>query len=350
MRKKWWLLIPLLLLLIYFLGPRPADPVYSNVMPTVPGDPTSLETYIHDQEAGHHLKPDNEARIIWADSSHKKTPYAIVYLHGFSASQGEGDPTDRDIAKYYGCNLFLSRLAEHGIDTPDAMLNLTADEYWTSAQQALAIGGQTGEKVILMGTSTGGTFALQLAAAYPDKVAGLVLLSPNIAINDPNAWLLNNHWGLQIARLVSGGKYIESKEDYGPLWRQYWYPKYRLEAAVALEELLETTMNERTFGQVKQPVGLFYYYKDKIRQDSTVKVSAELSMFDELGTPSALKYKEAIPEAGTHVIGSSIRSHDVPAVEKGITHFLSDIMHLPTATYIPPGTTPDTLRPTRADR
>ena len=35
------------------------------------------------------------------------------------------------------------------------------------------------------------------------------------------------------------------------------------------------------------------------------------------------------PEAGTHVIGSSIRSHDVPGVEKGVIHFLSEILHLP---------------------
>ena len=90
-------------------------------------------------------------------------------------------------------------------------------------------------------------------------------------------------------------------------------------------------MNETTFGKVRQPVGLFYYYKDKEHQDSTVNVSAELSMFDELGTPNTLKYKEAIPNAGTHVIGSSIRSHDVPAVEDGIAHFLSDIVHLPAA-------------------
>jgi pimeloyl-ACP methyl ester carboxylesterase len=331
MRKRRWLLIPLVLIVVYFLGPRPGDPVYSMALPAVPTGMTALETFIRDQEATHHLKSDNEARIVWADSARKKTAYAIVYLHGFSASQGEGDPADVDIARKYGCNLYLSRLAEHGIDTPDAMIHLTADEYWASAQQALAIGEQLGTKVILMGTSTGGTLALQLAAAYPDKVAALVLLSPNIAINDPNAWLLNDHWGLQIARLVSGGKYIESKEDYGPLYRQYWYPKYRIEAAVALEELLETTMNPHTFGLVKQPVGLFYYFKDKIHQDSVVKVSAELSMFDELGTPGDLKYKEAIPEAATHVIGSSIRSHDVPGVERGITHFLSDIVHLPIA-------------------
>jgi pimeloyl-ACP methyl ester carboxylesterase len=330
-RKRIWLLIPVLLVILYFVGPHPSKPVYSSVQPVVPAEPAALESYIRSAEALHRVKPDNEARIVWADSSRKKTPYAIVYLHGFSASQGEGDPVHRYIAGKYGCNLYLPRIAEHGLDTVDAMVHLTADEFWTSAQEALAIGRQLGDKVILMGTSTGGTLALQLAYTYPDQVAALVLLSPNIAINDPNAWLLNDPWGLQIAHLVTGSDYIISKEDYGPQWRQYWYPKYRTEAVVALEELVETTMKKENFAKVTQPVGLFYYYKDPIHQDSTVKVSAELSMFDELGTPAALKYKEAMPEAGTHVIGSSVRSHDVPGVEKGIVHFLSDILHLPEA-------------------
>jgi pimeloyl-ACP methyl ester carboxylesterase len=329
MRKRWWLLIPLLLLVLYFVGPHPSKPVYAVEQPAVPAEPAALEGYIRDQEALHRLKPDNEARIVWADSSRHKTPYAIVYLHGFSASQGEGDPVHRYIARKYGCNLYLSRLAGHGIDTVEQMVNLTADNYWASAREALAIGRQLGEKVILMGTSTGGTQALQLAWTYPDQVAALVLLSPNIAINDPNAWIANNPWGLQIAHLITGSNYIVSKEDYGPLYRQYWYPKYRTEAVVALQEMLETTMMKENFEKVKQPVGLFYFYKDETHQDSTVKVSASLEMFDQLGTPAALKYKEALPEAGTHVIGSSIRSHDIKGVEKGITHFLSDILHLP---------------------
>ena len=329
MRKRWWLLIPILLIVVYLLGPSPASPVYNKTMPALPSDPAALDKYISDQESHHHLKPDNEARIVWADSTHRKTPYAIVYLHGFSASQGEGIPLHRDIAARFGCNLYLPRLAEHGLDTAEAMVGLTADSYWESARDAQAVGTRLGEKVILMGTSTGGSFALQLAAAYPDSVSALVLLSPNIAINDPNAWLLNDHWGLQIAHMVTGSDYIISKEDYGPLYRQYWYPKYRTEAAVALEELVETTMNKETFAAVRQPVGLFYYYKDSVHQDSTVKVSASLAMFDQLGTPAALKYKQAIPNAGTHVISSSVRSHDVGSVEKGVVHFLSSIVHLP---------------------
>lgn len=334
MRKRWLLLLllPVLLIVLYLVGPSPATPVYNTTMPVLPSESAALDRYVSDREAGHHLKPDNEARIVWADSSRKKTPYAIVYLHGFSASQGEGDPLHRYIAKKFGCNLYLPRLAEHGIDTVEAMVNLTADNYWESARDALAVGRQLGDKVILMGTSTGGTFALQLAATYPDMVSALVLLSPNIAINDPTAWVLNNHWGLQVARLVTKSDYIISKDDFGPLYRQYWYPKYRTEAAVALEELLETTMNKTTFSKVTQPVGLFYYYKDNIHQDSTVKVSASLEMFDQLGTAPALKYKQAIPEAGTHVISSSLRSHDVEGVEKGVVHFLSETVHLPTVT------------------
>jgi pimeloyl-ACP methyl ester carboxylesterase len=329
MRKKWLLLVPAVLIIFYLLGPSPATPSYKKEMPAVPSEPAALESYIRNMEAAHKLKPDNEARIVWNnDTLKEKTAYALVYLHGFSASQGEGDPVHRYIARKFGCNLYLARMAEHGIDTVDAMAHLTADNYWESAKQALAIGKQLGKKVILMGTSTGGTFALQLAATYPDDVAALVLLSPNIAINDPTAWVLNNHWGLQIAHKVTGSDYIESKEDFGPLYRQYWYTKYRTEAAVALEELLETTMNKATFEKVRQPVGLFYYYKDKIHQDSTVKVSATLKMFDQLGTPAALKYKQAIPEAGTHVIGSSVRSHDVEGVKKGVSYFMTDILHI----------------------
>jgi len=338
MRKKWLLLIPVLLLIIFLFGPSPSTPVYNPEMPTVPPNPVALQDYIRAGERQHKLKTDNEARIVWAhDTLLDKTDYAIVYLHGFSASQGEGDSVHRYIARTFGCNLFLARMAEHGIDTTDAMVNLTADNYWESAKQALAIGEQLGKKVILMGTSTGGSFALQLAATYPDKVAALILMSPNIAINDPTAFILNDHWGLQIARLVTGSNYIVSKDDYGPLYQQYWYTKYRTEAVVALEEYLETKMNKATFEKVTQPTALFYYYKDKVHQDSTVKVAAELEMFAQLATPTDRKRQEAIPEAGTHVIGSSIRSHDVAGVRKGVVSFMTDILHMsPVGTIAPP--------------
>jgi esterase/lipase len=326
MRKKTWaLLIPAILIIAYLLGPNPSTPVYSSAIPAVPAEPVALANYIKQQEAAHTVKPDNEARIVWAsDSLKNKTEYAFVYLHGFTASQGEGDPVHRDLAKKFGCNLYLSRLAEHGIDTTEPMVNLTSDNLWESAKQALAIGKQIGNKVILVGTSTGGTLALKLAAEYPDVFA-LILLSPNIAINDPTAWILNNPWGLQVARLVTGSNYLDSK-DTREAFRKYWTYHYRIEAAVNLEELIETTMNKKTFEKVKQPTLALYYYKDNIHQDSTVKVSAIKEMFTQLGTQADKKREVAMPNTGDHVIGSRIRSNDIPGVERETERFMTEVL------------------------
>jgi pimeloyl-ACP methyl ester carboxylesterase len=191
---KWLGIIILLLILTYFIGPRPATPVYETTLPQVPAAPADLEQYIRFQESQHKLKPDNEARIIWLnDSLREKTEYAVVYLHGFSASQEEGDPLHYEFAQKYGCNLYLSRLDGHGLDTTEPLGSFTAQGLWNSAKEAYAIGKQLGKKVILLATSTGGTIALKLAAEYPD-IAGVILYSPNIAINDSRAWMLNNPW------------------------------------------------------------------------------------------------------------------------------------------------------------
>ena len=320
-------IILFVLLVLYSVGPNPATPIYSTELPSVPSIGL-LENYITCIESAHHLRPNNEARVVWAnDSVKQKTDYAIVYLHGFSASQEEGNPVHRNIAKQFGCNLYLARLAEHGMDTTEQLVNLTPENYWKSAQQALAIGKQLGNKVILMGTSTGGTQALQLAATYPNEVAALVLYSPNIAINDPKAWLLNNPWGLQIARLVKGSPYLVA-DDTRPIYRQYWDRPYRMEATIALEEMLETTMNKETFSKVKQPTLLLYYYKDEQHQDRIVKVSAMKEMFDQLATKDSDKRAIALPLTENHVIASPIKSKDVAGVERETKSFLEQVIHL----------------------
>jgi esterase/lipase len=322
-----WLLVAAGILVLYWVGPNPADPVYTNDLPVLSDSPQQLEMYVAEQEKKHPIKPDNQARIVWYNDSLKNTTeYALVYLHGFSASQEEGNPVHRNLAKAFGCNLYLARLAEHGIDTSDALLNYTAEGLWQTAKEAYAIGKKLGKKVILMGTSTGGTVALQLAAAFPE-IAGIILYSPNIAINDPNAWLLNNPWGLQIARLVKGSNFNTAGQD-DSTYKKYWNHTYRLEATVQLQELLETTMVPATFGAVRQPVLALYYFKDENNQDKVVKVSAIQKMMQELGTPDSLKRSVAMANTGNHVLASPIVSKDVSGVEKETSTFLQQVMKL----------------------
>src|SRR5215213_8410485 len=90
----------LALILIYWMGPKPTHPQYSKDLPSLPENPALLEEYIRINEARHKLKPDNQARIIWNnDTLRDRTEYAVVYLHGFTASSKEGDPVHINFAR-----------------------------------------------------------------------------------------------------------------------------------------------------------------------------------------------------------------------------------------------------------
>ncbi len=319
--------IVLALILVYLLGPKPAKPHYNNNLPAVPASGADLERYVAEQEAKHKLKPDNEARIIWYnDSLRTQTEYAVVYLHGFSASQEEGDPVHIDFAKKIGANLYLSRLHAHGLDTSHPLASFTAEGIWNSAKEAYAIGKQLGKKVILMSTSTGGTVALKLCAEYPD-IAASFLFSPNIAINDSKAWMLNNPWGKQIAEAIVGE--FRVIPDTTEAYAKYWDRRYVTYSVVQLQELLESTMKASTFERIKTPTLLLYYYKSEQEQDPVVKVSAMKRMFSQLSTPDSLKRQVALPNVGNHVIGSWVKSKDLNSVHLACESFAREILHLP---------------------
>ncbi len=315
--------------IVYLAGPKFPAPRLNNELPSNYLRTAEVETYIKSKEAQLKIKPDNESRIIWANDSLKnKTTYCLLYLHGFSASWYEGNPVHIDFARRYGMNLYIPLLAAHGLETPDPLLDMTPDRLYESAKEALVIAHKLGEKVIVMGTSTGGTLMLKLASEFPELMAGLILLSPNIAINNPAAFLLSKPWGLQIARSVYKGNYRITDTNFASEACQYWNCKYRLEAVVYLQQLVEATMTKETFRKVKQPVFLGYYYKDEAHQDQTVRVDAMLKMFDQLGTPENLKQKIAFPDAGDHVIGGKIYSKSWQDVEKSSYQFAEEKLRI----------------------
>lgn len=326
---KWLAGIVLVLVLVYFAGPKVPKPNFPITDIELPASLAQLEEQINSSEKSvKGLKPDNEARIVWADTSKKeKTKFAILYLHGFSASQAEGDPVHRNLAKKYNANLYLARLQEHGIDRGDStMINLTADEYAASAERALAISEKLGEEVIVIGTSAGGALTLFLASKHPE-IKAIVLYSPGVKLYDKTAVILDKHWGLPVLKKVQKGplmKFDASSTEHA----NYWAMKYRVEALVSLQNLLSHTMKPAVFSKIKCPVFLAYYYKNEEEQDKTVSVPAMLEMFDELGTPAELKRKMAFPETGAHVIASYIRSKDWQSVEAETDKFLSEIVGL----------------------
>ncbi len=326
---RFLLLLILALVVIYLIGPKPPKPELNKNLPSIWASIANIEEFVDSKSEGRNVKEDNESRIIWAnDSVKERTDYCLLYLHGFSASWYEGYPTNVEFARHFGFNAYFPRLASHGIDTTDALVDMTPDRLWESAKEALMIARSLGKKVIIMGTSTGGTLALKLASDFPEYVDGLILFSPNIEINNSAAFLLSGPWGLQIGRKVNGGKYRVTEEDSLSETCRYWDCKYRMEAVVYLQQLMDETMTKETFENVTTPVFLGYYYKDDEHQDQTVKVSAMLEMFDQLGTPEDRKMKVAFPEAGDHVIGCELTSGCVNDVIQATEKFGEEILRL----------------------
>lgn len=327
--KRYLLILLLILVAGYLLGPKPPKPEVDKNLPSLPASVKNLESYIAEKEAGFNVRPDNESRIVWAnDSLQERTEYCLLYLHGFSASWYEGYPAHVEFSRHFGMNAYLPRLASHGLETEDALIDMTPDNLWESAKEALMVARSLGKKVIIMSTSTGGTLGLQLAADFPEYVDGLILYSPNIRINNPAAFLLSKPWGLQIGRKVTGGKYRITSEDSDSKDCHYNYCKYRMEGVVYLQQLVDATMRKETFKNVTAPVFLGYYYKDEDNQDETVKVSAMLKMFKQLGTFPDEKVKVAFPEAGDHVIACELSSGSVEEVIRETIKFGEEVLDL----------------------
>ncbi len=207
--------------------------------------PDDLDAYLAGREGvvpG--ITPGTEKRILWAAAPGVRTPLAIVYLHGFSATSEEIRPVPDRAAAALGANLYFARLAGHGRDG-EALAGATAADWLTDLAEALAIGARIGERVVVFGTSTGATLALaglgtpELAAALPGagSVAGLVFVSPNLRLADPVAGALLDApgvgwWGpLIVGRTRS---FAAENEAHA----RFWTTRYPTRAVVPMAELM----------------------------------------------------------------------------------------------------------------
>ena len=108
--------------------------------------PTDLDSYLRDREAvvgG--VKPGAEKRIHWAGAAGVQTDWAVVYLHGFSATAEEIRPVPDRVAQGLGANLYYTRLAGHGLG-PERFAGPSVNDWMIDVAEALAIGRRIGKR------------------------------------------------------------------------------------------------------------------------------------------------------------------------------------------------------------
>ncbi|WP_445665374.1 alpha/beta hydrolase [Fodinibius sp. AD559] len=293
----------------------------------LPTDPHLLDNFLNERESQFNLKEGTRAQIIWNSQEPRQTEYAIVYLHGFRASHPEGDPVHKTIAKIFGYNLFLSRMEEHGIKSDYPLLNLTEEKMLRSARFALEIGRRIGKKVILMGTSTGGSLALYLASKtkYRKEISSLILYSPLISFYGISAKLLTSKLSRKILKIIPGEKHLITTTNTTFAEDRIWNKRYSLGGTLELGAFVEHNMTLPLFKKVSHPTFVGYYYKNKNEQDTVVSVPAIKKMIQNLGTRTELLHISNFPEANNHVICNSLVSKSVDNVIDNTNKFLKSV-------------------------
>lgn len=297
---------------LFSLGPR----VVVDTRVVAPALPEDLDAWLEVSEAAiPDVRPGTEKRIVWADpATRQATPLSVIYLHGFSATRQEIAPVCDRVARQLQANLFYTRLRGHG-RSGDAMAEATVNAWLADAVEALEIGRRLGQRVVVIGTSTGGTLATWLAARS-EGLASLVLISPNFGVANPTAGILLWPWGEQLARLIVGPR--RSWEPHNPSQALYWshdYPTQALLPMMGLVDLVEGL----DLKQITLPTLVLYS-----PEDSVVSPARTEARFQELGTArKALIEVEETGDPSHHVIAGDIMSPgSTDAVVKRIVGFV----------------------------
>lgn len=163
------------------------------------------------------IKQGNQKVLI---KNFENPKWSICYIHGFTASPQELEPVVSNLAQQLQANLFMTRLTGHGLKDASPMAKVKAQDWLNDAMDCFNVAKSMGQKTILMGTSFGGTLSVLVTAYYHLKPDALILISPNLGLQNPMAFLLAGTFGQQIARL-NFGKIREYKTE-NEAHKQYW--------------------------------------------------------------------------------------------------------------------------------
>ena len=229
--------------------------------------------------------------------------WVVVFLHGFSATRQETAPLAQRVAAGLGASLVEARLTGHGyVDNP--MSGVLAEHWMADAERVLNRAAELGEKLVVIGSSTGATLA---AAMLDQPVAGqihtLVMLSPNFLPQGAGASWLTRPGGPLLARLIAGE--TRCWEPANELQARYWSTCYPTAATIEVMRLVDRA-NELMDGKYEQGLLVFYSGDDQV-----VSPGAIIAAYEAFRSPR--KFLVEVTDSGDakdHILAGDIMSPD----------------------------------------
>lgn len=304
------------LAVIAMLGPGPKDITYKHHALSLPQDLAGLENYLEQRESRFSdITPGTKKKITWYGKKNQKTEYSVMYLHGYSATRQEISPVQYQIAEKMKANLFETRLAGHG--RGEKLSEATVDQWLEDADEALQISRKLGNKIIIIGVSTGVPLAIWIAKQdQAESVHAMVFASANFGPKDESSKILLWPWGRVLVKIFIGEYY--SWKPANEKHATYWTYNYPSSSLIDMMSLVEYTSNIK-LEKIQIPT-LFLYTE----HDTVVDTKKIANAYERLGA----KHKKLVnlKNAKHHVIAGDIRAPHMNArVLKEVLEFVNSI-------------------------
>ncbi|SPJ25322.1 alpha/beta hydrolase [Palleronia abyssalis] len=273
-----------------------------------------LSTWLNARESFDDIVDGAEARVEWAGDEGTPTQWGIVYLHGFSGTSEEIRPVPERVAEALGANVFYTRFTGHGRDGADMAL-ASAEAWARDTSEAVAVGQRIASRVLVIGTSTGGTMAAIAAAdrATADAVDAVVMISPNFGPQNPMTPLLT--WPAASVPLIAGE--TRGFDPENELHARYWTEAYPTIATIPMQAAVDRA-KQAELENIVAPA-LFIYSPD----DKVVRPAATKNAIDAWGGPVEVMTVAAGEgvDPSNHVLAGDILSPTMtdPVVQRILT-------------------------------
>lgn len=318
MSRGWTALLVLIaLILLVLAGPRAhVDLAWDEVVIEGPVD----EWLAAQESAYDDIMPGKEKGVVWADTTKKRTPYAVVYVHGFSASRLEAHPFPDSVAAALGANLHYTRLAGHG-GGGDAMGEATGEAWMQSVAEAIRLGEAIGDSLIVIGLSTGGALATA-AAADPElsrRLAAQIWINPYFEVHDTRANMMLWPWGnVLLSIMASEDRSWEPQNELHAYMGTHTYPSKVLLELVATVD----AVNELDFSQVTVPTLMVFSPDDRV-----VRADVGVERFEELGSArkDTILVRRSLDENNHVIVGDALGPENTIPVARRAVEWLTGL-------------------------
>ena len=205
------------------------------------------------------LRPGTEKKIVWANESGVKSSTSVVFIHGFSATRFECSPVIDIVAEKLQANLYFARLRGHGQDGK-ALAESNFDDFMEDTIEAIEIGRMIGDKVIVIGSSTGCSL-IHVALGQGVQIKSAVYISPNFGPKPLKGQVLRLPGAKFLVPLVFGKKHsiITKSTEHAKCWTTS-YP------TMALFTIKETVLaaHQVDHRAIKVPIMMWFSDDDKV--------------------------------------------------------------------------------------